>query len=77
MGRVFFDSIQNNVHRTLIGGLAFVALKGAVKIYFKQKQMQRKQQRKILDYTAENRKKFGPTATGQQQRGGQQREVVI
>lgn len=85
MGRVFFDSVQNNVHRTLIGGLAFVVLKGAVKIYFKQRQTQRKQLRKILDYTDENKKRFGPppaAAAGQQHqqqqpRGVQQREVVI
>lgn len=58
MGRVFFDSIQNNVHRTLIGGLTFVVLKGALKIYFKQKQFVRKKQRKIMDYTPENQQRF-------------------
>lgn len=82
MGRLFFDSVQNNVHRTLIGGLTFVALKGAIKIYFRQKQLGRKKQRKILDYTDENQKRFvpAPTASGALPRGQhqqQQREVVI
>jgi hypothetical protein len=54
VGRLFFDSIKNNVQRTLVGGIAFVAVKGILKIYFKQKQHVRKQQRKILDYTDEN-----------------------
>lgn len=60
MGRIFFDSIQNNVHRTLIGGLTFIAIKGVLKIYFKQKQFVRKKQRKILDFTEDNLKKFSP-----------------
>lgn len=58
VGRVFFDSIQNNVHRTLIGGLTFIVLKGALKIYFKQKQFVRKKQRKIMDFTPENQVRF-------------------
>lgn len=79
MGRLFFDSVQNNVHRTLIGGLAFVALKGAIKIYFKQKQFTRKKQRKILDYTEENQKRFAAAspAAPVAGRGHQHREVVI
>lgn len=58
-GRIFFDSVQNNVHRTLLGGLAFIAVKGVLKIYFKQKQFVRKKQRKIMDYNEENLRKFG------------------
>lgn len=64
MGRIFFDSIQNNVHRTLIGGLTFIAIKGVLKIYFKQKQFVRKKQRKILDYTENNLKRFSPREAG-------------
>jgi E3 ubiquitin-protein ligase MARCH5 len=62
VGRVFFDSINNNVQRTLVGGIAFIAVKGVLKIYFKQKQYVRKQQRKILDYTDENLSKYGAQA---------------
>lgn len=54
VGRVFFESIQNNLHRTLIGGLSFIVVKGALKIYFKHKQHTRKKQRKILDFNDEN-----------------------
>lgn len=54
VGRVFFESIQNNLHRTLIGGLSFIVVKGALKIYFKHKQHTRKKQRKILDFNEEN-----------------------
>lgn len=54
VGRVFFESIQNNLHRTLVGGLSFIVVKGALKIYFKHKQYTRKRQRKILDYNDEN-----------------------
>lgn len=54
IGRVFFNNISNNLHRTLLGGLAFIAVKGVFKIYFKQKQFMRKKQRKIVDYTEEN-----------------------
>lgn len=59
VGRVLFSSVRNNLHRTLLGGLAFVAFKGMLKIYFKQKQFIRKKQRKIVDYTDENIQRFG------------------
>lgn len=54
IGRVFFNNVNNNLHRTLLGGLAFITVKGIFKIYFKQKQFIRKKQRKIVDYTDEN-----------------------
>lgn len=57
-GRLFFESIQNNVHRTLIGGLTFIVIKGAFKIYFKQKQFVRRRQRKIMDYNDDNLMRF-------------------
>lgn len=58
VGRVIFSNVKNNLHRTLLGGLAFVAVKGMLKIYFKQKQFIRKKQRKIVDYTDENIQRF-------------------
>ena len=54
VGRILFSNVQSNLQRTILGGLAFVAVKGALKIYFKQKQFVRKKQRKIVDYTDEN-----------------------
>lgn len=58
VGRVIFSNVKNNLHRTLLGGLAFVAVKGMLKIYFKQKQFIRKKQRKIVDYTDENIQRY-------------------
>lgn len=58
VGRVFFESIQNNLHRTLIGGLSFILVKGGLKMYFKHKQHTRKKQRKILDFNEENIRQF-------------------
>lgn len=58
IGRLFFDNIKDNLHRTIFGGLAFIAIKGVFKIYFKQKQFVRKKQRKILDYTDDNVRKY-------------------
>lgn len=54
IGRVFFKNVNNNLHRALLGGLTFIAVKGVLKIYFKQKLFIRKKQRKIVDYTDEN-----------------------
>lgn len=59
VGRILFVNVKNNLHRTLLGGLAFIAIKGVCKIYFKQKQFVRKQQRKIVDYTDENIRRYG------------------
>lgn len=58
IGQVFFNNVKNNLHRTLLGGLAFIAVKGVFKIYFKQKQFIRKKQRKIVDYTEENIRRY-------------------
>ncbi|XP_055626910.1 E3 ubiquitin-protein ligase MARCHF5-like [Toxorhynchites rutilus septentrionalis] len=58
VGRLFFDSIRNNFQRALVGGFVFIVVKGALKIYFKQKQFNRKKQRRILDYTPENIRKY-------------------
>lgn len=76
VGRVFFDSIQNNFQRVLVGGFAFVAIKGALKIYYRQKQYNRKKQRRILDFTPENIRKYTAASSGPQrseQNAGQPR----
>ncbi len=41
-----------------MGGLTFIVIKGAFKIYFKQKQFVRRRQRKIMDYTDDNLMRF-------------------
>jgi E3 ubiquitin-protein ligase MARCH5 len=58
VGRLIFSNVKNNLHRTLLGGLAFIAVKGMLKIYFKQKQFIRKRQRKIVDYTEDNIQRY-------------------
>lgn len=54
IGKIFFDSVKSNFHRTILGGLSFIAVKGALRIYHKQQRYIRQCQRKILDYTESN-----------------------
>ncbi|XP_073815005.1 E3 ubiquitin-protein ligase MARCHF5 [Musca autumnalis] len=54
VGRLLFESIENTLHRTLLGGLTFITVKGILKIYLKQQQHTRKKKRRIVDYTEEN-----------------------
>ncbi|XP_017081764.1 E3 ubiquitin-protein ligase MARCHF5 [Drosophila eugracilis] len=58
VGRIFFDSVDNTLHRTLLGGLTFITVKGILKIYLKQKQYGRRKKRRIVDYTEENIRNF-------------------
>lgn len=58
LGRIFFRSIQNNLHRTILGGLTYITIKGALKIYHKQMLYIRNSSRKILDYTDSNIKLY-------------------
>lgn len=53
-GKCFFDSVKSNFHKTILGGLTFIGIKGCLKIYHKQQQYIRQCQRKILDYTEAN-----------------------
>ncbi|CAK9805850.1 E3 ubiquitin-protein ligase MARCHF5 [Anthophora plagiata] len=53
-GKIFFESIHSNFQRTLLGGIAFITIKGAFKIYYKQQQYVRQCQRRIMDYTENN-----------------------
>ncbi|EDW67641.1 E3 ubiquitin-protein ligase MARCHF5-like [Drosophila virilis] len=58
VGRILFDSVENTLHRTLLGGLTFITVKGMLKIYLKQKQYARRKKRRIVDYTEENIRNF-------------------
>ncbi|XP_055381280.1 E3 ubiquitin-protein ligase MARCHF5 [Condylostylus longicornis] len=58
VGRLLFDSVDNSLHRTLLGGLTFITVKGILKIYLKQQQYYRKKERKIVDYTDENIREY-------------------
>ncbi|XP_049880804.1 E3 ubiquitin-protein ligase MARCHF5-like [Pectinophora gossypiella] len=61
IGKIFFRSIQNNLHRTILGGLTYITIKGALKIYHKQMLYIRHSSRKILDYTESNLKLYRST----------------
>lgn len=50
MGKLFFHPLRSNLQRTILGGLTFLALKGALKIYYKQQTLVRQYQRRVLDY---------------------------
>ncbi|XP_046383335.1 E3 ubiquitin-protein ligase MARCHF5-like [Ischnura elegans] len=54
VGKIFFDSVQSNLRKTILGGIAFITVKGALKIYHKQQLFTRISQRLILDYTESN-----------------------
>lgn len=53
-GKIFFSSIKSKFHKTILGGLSFIAIKGCLRMYHKQQQYLRHCQRKILDYTEAN-----------------------
>ncbi|CAF0804428.1 unnamed protein product [Adineta ricciae] len=49
-GKFMFQRVHSNFQRTLLGGIAFIVLKGTSKIYYKQSQYIREAQRQILNY---------------------------
>lgn len=53
VGKLMFGSVQSNFQRTLLGGIAFITIKGVLKIYYKQQQYQRQANRVILDFPGE------------------------
>ncbi|KAL3865147.1 hypothetical protein ACJMK2_006768 [Sinanodonta woodiana] len=52
-GKLLFGSVQSNLQRTLLGGVAFITIKGVLKIYYKQQQFLRQANRVIHDYKEE------------------------
>lgn len=53
-GRALFESVPSRLQRTLLGAAAFVAVKGALKIYHKHKQLIRLSLRQVLNFDDEN-----------------------
>ncbi|CAF1360427.1 unnamed protein product [Rotaria magnacalcarata] len=49
-GKFMFQRVHSNFQRTLLGGIAFIVLKGTAKIYYKQSQYIREAHREILNY---------------------------
>lgn len=50
VGKLLFHRVSSNLQRTVLGGIAFVLIKGALKIYFKQQQYIVHVNRYILNY---------------------------
>lgn len=50
VGKLIFSSVSSNLQRTILGGIAFVAIKGALKVYFRQQQYLIQANRRILNY---------------------------
>lgn len=50
VGRLLFRRVTSNLQRTILGGIAFVVIKGVLKVYFKQQQYLTQANRHILNY---------------------------
>lgn len=50
VGKLLFQRINSNFQRSIIGGIAFIGLKGIFKIYYKQQQFLRQAHRQIKNY---------------------------
>lgn len=50
VGRLLFRRTASSLQRTVLGGLAFVLIKGVLKVYFKQQQYVIQANRQILNY---------------------------
>ncbi|KAH8276746.1 hypothetical protein KR044_008137, partial [Drosophila immigrans] len=54
LGNVLYRQVAVPLHRTLLGGITFIGVKGVLKIYLRQRQHLHKTRRHIVDYTEEN-----------------------
>ncbi|XP_048378680.1 E3 ubiquitin-protein ligase MARCHF5-like [Stegostoma tigrinum] len=50
VGKLLFSGVHSNLQRTILGGIAFIAIKGALKVYFRQQQYLIQANRRILNY---------------------------
>uniref|UniRef100_A0A1A8CBT9 E3 ubiquitin-protein ligase MARCHF5 n=3 Tax=Nothobranchius TaxID=28779 RepID=A0A1A8CBT9_NOTKA len=55
VGRLLFRKVSSNLQRTILGGIAFVLIKGVLKMYFKQQQYIIHTNRHILNYPERHR----------------------
>ncbi|XP_052221887.1 E3 ubiquitin-protein ligase MARCHF5-like [Dreissena polymorpha] len=49
-GKAMFGGVSSNFQRTLLGGFAFIAIKGVLKMYYKQVQYIRQANREVKDF---------------------------
>ncbi|XP_008322951.1 E3 ubiquitin-protein ligase MARCHF5 [Cynoglossus semilaevis] len=54
MGRLLFQRVQSDLQRTVLGGIAFILIKGVLKVYYKQQKYIVQAKRKILNYPDRN-----------------------
>uniref|UniRef100_A0A674DKI7 E3 ubiquitin-protein ligase MARCHF5 n=1 Tax=Salmo trutta TaxID=8032 RepID=A0A674DKI7_SALTR len=55
VGRLIFSRVPSSLQRTVLGGIAFVVMKGVLKVYFKQQQYLIQANRHILNYPERRR----------------------
>uniref|UniRef100_A0A4W5PAE8 E3 ubiquitin-protein ligase MARCHF5 n=1 Tax=Hucho hucho TaxID=62062 RepID=A0A4W5PAE8_9TELE len=55
VGRLLFSRVPSSLQRTVLGGIAFVVMKGVLKVYFKQQQYLIQANRHILNYPERGR----------------------
>ncbi|KAA8594397.1 hypothetical protein FQN60_005231 [Etheostoma spectabile] len=55
VGRLLFRRMSSSLQRTVLGGIAFVLIKGVLKVYFKQQQVIMQTSRIILNYPERSR----------------------
>ncbi|XP_064599887.1 E3 ubiquitin-protein ligase MARCHF5-like [Liolophura sinensis] len=53
VGKLMYGNVQSNFQRTLLGGIAFITIKGVLKVYYKQQQYLRQINRVVLDFPEE------------------------
>lgn len=63
-GKLLFQRINSNFQRSIIGGIAFIGLKGIFKIYYKHQQFLRQAHRQIKNYS-ENSSSTSSTSSTQ------------
>jgi len=56
LGKALFENVRSNFKRALLGGMAFITIKGVLRIYHKQQQYVRQSERKIMDFNLEARR---------------------
>ncbi|XP_033249913.1 E3 ubiquitin-protein ligase MARCH5 isoform X1 [Drosophila miranda] len=59
VGGIFFRGVHDSLYRNLLGGATYIAVKGLLNIYLRQKLYLRRRRRIIYDYTEENLRLYG------------------
>ncbi|XP_051540421.1 E3 ubiquitin-protein ligase MARCHF5 [Myxocyprinus asiaticus] len=71
VGRLLFRRVTSNLQRTILGGIAFVVIKGVLKVYFKQQQYLIQANRHILNYPEPEARAEGVIEDGNEDSGNE------